>query len=68
MVCVPRHGWYARYVHAYHLRKGRYLTVHAGQTAYSGWKEYASAKKGDTVFVTAGSGTLTTTVYSRGRT
>lgn len=36
----------------------RPLTACAGQTAYAGWKEYAKAKKGDTVFVTAGSGML----------
>ena len=27
-----------------------------GQTAYTAWKEYAQAKKGDTAFVTAGAG------------
>ena len=27
-----------------------------GQTAYTAWKEWADAKQGDVVFVTAGSG------------
>ena len=31
-------------------------SARAGQTAYNGWKEYADAKKGETVFVTTGAG------------
>jgi hypothetical protein len=30
----------------------------AGQTAYVGWREYADAKKGDTVFVSGGAGAV----------
>ncbi|OBZ77792.1 Zinc-type alcohol dehydrogenase-like protein PB24D3.08c [Grifola frondosa] len=33
-----------------------------GQTAYHGWKEFAHPKKGDVVFVTAGSGPVGATV------
>lgn len=33
-----------------------------GQTAYCGWKEFASPKKGDVVFVTTGSGPVGATV------
>ena len=35
-----------------------------GQTAYCAWKEFAFAKKGETVFVTAGAGAYAV-LYSR---
>ena len=38
------------------ITRAIYLTRPSGQTAYSGWKEYASPQKGDIVFVSAGAG------------
>lgn len=35
-----------------------------GRTAYFGYKEYAKAKKGDTIFVSAGAGAVGSCVYS----
>ncbi|KAH7926493.1 NAD(P)-binding protein [Leucogyrophana mollusca] len=36
-----------------------------GQTAYSGWKKYANAKKGETAFVSAGAGRLVVQLAKR---